>query len=703
VTFRAFQPGWRIGWNRWALPPAAWAAIAVFSAREVDPVSGAEGGYLARLAGAILVAVAALAPPPAAELALGAALAVTAVWTLPAGLGRGAAVLAVLAAALATATARRLSRTGPVGPFLGIALCFGWQVLLRGELLFAPGRAARPWMALIGLPILAGLALTRLWRSRRTLPALAAAAIAMVLAPGLTVGTTLALVALAAGDILAAAAAAFRAEPAAGAFHVEPATGAFHVEPNAGAFRAEPAAATLDVEPSTATFDVEPAAATPDAEPAASTLHVEPATGAGAPDLPPPGLAARRRSWSTGLAAGWRAGLRPTAAVLVLALPAVWDPRSGWVASLAGLALWRPALVAGLALPLAAVSRFAPLPGALATHASWREGALSLSWLGLLAPAALLVLWRPRGRSLLPAWQNERLSGPAIRLAAAVLLAFATPWLPGRSALAAPLALAALALPATGVAAGITAVWSGAVLFGTALLASYPWLRQDPLADALGLLGAGAGSRLAAAVAGAGLLLAAGLALGPRLLAAARRRPMDHRPRSASELAAWAAAGTLFVVLAAPRLAWPGTALLPAGGAVLLDRGNPSWHSELGPRPAGSVVVESSMVHAADLASGTPVAHVRLLGTGHADVDLVVRAGRDTGDWAARRPDVASAAHPPAPPPWQGWVAGGFFGQRYRARLPLPRPASFARLQITLAPGLPSDAGLALHQVELEP
>jgi hypothetical protein len=109
------------------------------------------------------------------------------------------------------------------------------------------------------------------------------------------------------------------------------------------------------------------------------------------------------------------------------------------------------------------------------------------------------------------------------------------------------------------------------------------------------------------------------------------------------------------------------------------------------------------MTHAAALAAGTPVARIRLLGTGMPVVEVTLRAGCDTGDWAARRPDVAAAPLTSPPIPWLAWVAGDFFGQRYRARLLLPRRASFARLEVALADRLPPDAALAIYQVELEP
>lgn len=626
---------------RWALPPATLAAIGCFAAHEVDPAAAAEGAYLGRLAAAVLVAVAALAPPPAAELGLGGVLAAAAVWALPAGPGRGAAVMALLIATLAVAAGRRLRRmaaaaedgasAGRARLAAAVALCFGCQVLLRGELLFAPGRALRPWVALLVLPVAAGAALALLWRRRGMVPALAAAVAAAVLAPGWTVATTLALVALACGDSLA--------------------------------------------------------------------------------EL------GRGRSWPD------RARL--AAAVAALLLPLAWQPWAGWAAALAGLALWRPGLAAAVALPLAALARGAALagfglPGALAAHASWREGAAGIAWLVMLVPAALIAALiaarQPRSRAL---------------LAAAALLAFATPWLPDRSALAAPVALAALALPAAGTAAGLAAVWSAAVLVGSSLLASYPWLRQDPPGEALALLGRGVGPLLAAAIGGAALLVAGAVALAQRRSATARpvrrtgaevtaapgsersilatpapssvaRQPAKAQASArAARLAAMVAGAVLFAALVGPQLAAPGMALLPGGYAVLLDRDHPSWHLDLGPERSRELVLQTSLIHAAELGGGTPVARVRLLGTGTPPVELQLCAGADTGEWAARRPDVAAAAR--APRPWLAWVAGGFFGQRYRARLPLPRAGSFARLEVDLAAGLPLDTGLAIYQVELEP
>jgi hypothetical protein len=47
-----------------------------------------------------------------------------------------------------------------------------------------------------------------------------------------------------------------------------------------------------------------------------------------------------------------------------------------------------------------------------------------------------------------------------------------------------------------------------------------------------------------------------------------------------------------------------------------------------------------------------------------------------------------------------GWVAGSFFGQRYRALFQLPKPRRFARLRIERLPSLPPDLEIAVQQIE---
>ena len=62
------------------------------------------------------------------------------------------------------------------------------------------------------------------------------------------------------------------------------------------------------------------------------------------------------------------------------------------------------------------------------------------------------------------------------------------------------------------------------------------------------------------------------------------------------------------------------------------------------------------------------------------------------------------AISPPkmVPAPWMGWVAGTFFGQRYRACFALPSPRRFARLRVERLPGLPPDLTIAVQQIEVQ-
>ncbi|HYG61685.1 MAG TPA: hypothetical protein VEL74_03820 [Thermoanaerobaculia bacterium] len=354
------------------------------------------------------------------------------------------------------------------------------------------------------------------------------------------------------------------------------------------------------------------------------------------------------------------------AAALVLLAPIAWKPWPGLAAATAGLALAWP--VPALALPLGALAVWLLRPGMA---------------LGEPRDAFLLVL-------LLPAllWIDRR----QVRRLLVVLFLAASPWLlPERPALAAPLALAALLLRRDGPAAPLQKVWTGMLLLGTALLASYPWLREAPVLAVLGLLG---------------LTTEPFLSWVPALAAAAlaafglwrERRPEVRL------LPSFLLAGLVFAVLLI-RLPRPGTLLLPPETAVRLDATYPSRDAAL-PAPAhpvGSLVVESALANGAGLENGTPVAVFRLSDPAGRSVSWTLRAGEGTGEWAARRPDVERTARLRSPEAWVSWVAGDFFAQRFRSRWDLDRPGRFTRLRVERAPGLPPEVSLAVHQVEVRP
>jgi hypothetical protein len=545
--------------------------MAAFSGRNTSPEATAEGLYLAVLAAAALLPVGWLAPEPALELGLGAVLATAAVWALPPGPGRGATVVLVLAAALAVAAARRLSSPSPgdgVAAGVTIPLALGLQILLRGELLLAPVLSVRLLVALLILPVAGGLAVTMLARRHGAVLPLIAAGTALTLAPGFNAASTLALLALAAGDAL------------------------------------------------------------------------------GRQDL------------------RWRA--RAGALAVVLA-PIAWQPHFGVVIAVCGLVLAWPRV--GLVLAVLAAAGLE-----IVSKKPWDAALLSLCALPLLVPAALIPE-RRRGWNVL----------------AAALLVATAPLVPDLSTLAAPLALAALSLRRDLAFTVPQRVWTGAVLGGTALLASYPWLRQTPMTAALSLLGP-PGAPLAIGIVAVVLGLAA-FGLGAA--------PTWSEPVRAARLAGLSGACLMLALLQG--LPSTGKPLLTPQVPVELDAGHPVWETALPPRPVsaiGSVVVESYLANGAALARGTPVAVLKLVGAAGRSVDWTLRAGDDTGEWAARRPDLAQESVP-APSPWVSWVADGFFAQRYRSRFQLDRPEPFDRLRIERAPGVPPDLTVALYQVEI--
>lgn len=380
---------------RFLLPLAVLAAVAAFAFHEGNPAAAAESLFLGEVAAAVLLVVAALAPAPALELGAGAVLAVTAVWALPSGPGRGAAVMLVLAAAFAVAAVRRLGRTLPELPLsVAVPLALGAQFLLRSELLFEyPG--PRTFVALLALPVAAGLALGIIGRGDGGRLALISAGLPLLFGPGWNVKTTLVVVAL----------------------------------------------------------------------------------------------------------------------------------------------------------------------------------------------AGLSLLQRPH----------------LGRRAAAVLQALI-----------------------------------GVLLLATALLDAYPWRREEPLAALSGL-----------------------------------------------------------------RLPSLGTSLLPPETSVSLDAANPAWQADLAHEPSSSIVLESALSNGAGLADGTPVATLLLTDGSGRTTERTVRAGEDTGEWAAERPDVARTARLRSPEPWITWIAGDFFARRYRLRWDLPVPAPYTRVRIERSPDLPPDVALAIHQVEV--
>ena len=279
-----------------------------------------------------------------------------------------------------------------------------------------------------------------------------------------------------------------------------------------------------------------------------------------------------------------------------------------------------------------------------------------------------------------------RRHGSAALIAAGTVLLFAPGW-----NVAATLGLAALA--AVDLIAGMLlkrslkprnslsflGVWVASLLASTALLASYPWLRAEPLRGAITLF---------VSPPGWPILLGAILVLWAL---AAWRGP---------RVATGAAASIAFLAIAL-RIPSPGTSLLPPSTAAAINAAQPVWTAPVTEPDVETVVLESSLSNGAGLKNDTPVATVWLRGPDGRSASWILRAGTETGEWAARRPDVAAEAVLKSPPAWISYVAGDFFGQRYRSLWTVDSAGPFTSLSIERNPALPEEVTLDIHLLEV--
>lgn len=377
------------------------------------------------------------------------------------------------------------------------------------------------------------------------------------------------------------------------------------------------------------------------------------------------------------------------AASLLAELSIPLGVRAGGVVAVILAASWRdPRLAVLLALGVAAYGARESRTGlavvylgALVTplffppESGWLEALGNMAWLALLLPAALLP-----ARTDLPRF-----------LAALTLAVGGLCLLPPEQALAAPIALLVIDLPAGHSVRRLQYVWSAALLGTSVLLSTYPWLRDRPLEDAIALFGLSPGW-MSALVVGL-LVLGTGIVLD--------RGWVQERlglPAGAAALAGTALLG-IGAIAALP------AALHPTleGGVVELTESSGDWSTELvEPLPVSWIVLDSYLSASQDLPAGAPIGRVRLYGAGGAIAEWILHSGTDTGEWAARRPDVAARPGAFSPNPWLSWVApGGFFGQRYRSRHRLPVPFVVERVEVTRDTALPTDVGLAIFHLGL--
>ena len=361
---------------------------------------------------------------------------------------------------------------------------------------------------------------------------------------------------------------------------------------------------------------------------------------------------------------------RPTlvraVAGIAMFLPLLWEPRAAGLAVIAALTvstlasktLARPAVLWGAAaLALAGTLPSVRTPG---------ESLILLALFALLVPAFLPPV---RGRA-----DFERLfaySGLAVAAAFAV---------PGPAALAAPVAVVLLTAPSRNGSGAVHRVWITILGGLSALLSSYPWLRAEPLSAALELIGIVPSWPVVLSA----VVLASGVAI---VFALQGRR------------AAWIVAGLagLGVALGLPPA---GRTLL--AGETALTAAAPRFEAQLDASGVREIAIDSHLESSAGLSPGTTVATVRLLDASGREVakSYALRLGSETGEWAVERPDLATL-HLKSPTPWLSWVAGDFFGRRYRALFSVETMGRPERISIERAAGLPPEVALALHQVEI--
>jgi len=200
-------PGHRIVARVCALLPSLAFAVAGAALAACQPADAAvETRYLTLVGVSTLAGAALLAGAGSRTPAVGAVLAMLALWAMPAGPPRGIALGIVLVAAFVLAGWRRL-RMGRLDVAAAVGGALALQALLRASELLPAVLAASSAAALARLvlpPVLAGLALAWLARSRAVGVALAVGAVAALAAQGLTVTAALPLLAIAGAEALRA-------------------------------------------------------------------------------------------------------------------------------------------------------------------------------------------------------------------------------------------------------------------------------------------------------------------------------------------------------------------------------------------------------------------------------------------------------------------------------------------------------------------
>ena len=148
-------------------------------------------------------------------------------------------------------------------------------------------------------------------------------------------------------------------------------------------------------------------------------------------------------------------------------------------------------------------------------------------------------------------------------------------------------------------------------------------------------------------------------------------------------------------------------ALPPNDRLDVIGKRTPRLDAKLEPavaRGARAVRVLTYLTHSTGLPCDTPVARVTV-GSGGRDREVgELVTGRDTAEWAARRPDVARAITCPPPAPHFSWVPadGRYLGSTYAARYAWSERFDADALRVERDPRLPAAVGVAVFFVGVE-
>ncbi|HXT50443.1 MAG TPA: hypothetical protein VN811_05340 [Thermoanaerobaculia bacterium] len=352
---------------------------------------------------------------------------------------------------------------------------------------------------------------------------------------------------------------------------------------------------------------------------------------------------------------------------------------------------------AGFGFALAAFGVVRPLAVVIAIAAAALV-ALPRAWVWIVAAAPLVYELATSGDAqrlfalaalvvLLP-WAFLPRATPVGQLLGAVLVgAGGALLLPPPTGLAAAAAALALATGSTGIRGSLQRGWLAFLIAVGAIAAGYPWLRSQPLDVALGSLGLPAVSGSLQGLVSAVALLAAAALL---MLAAARTSP-----RIASGLlAVGLAVGALVAMPPAARN------VAQADGAVVRADA-PVWSAGLDGTDVARVRVVSTLADSAELPAGTAIATLSLESEGRPLAAWTLRAGQDTAEWAAERPDLRGVAA--AGPVWWSWLPppGTFFAHAYASTWRLARPIPATDIRVARDPALPAGVTLSLLRVEV--